>query len=305
MLTATAMKMSSVPVDLLRAAGQLQVSLLGEEHLAEVLEFLSERPIHTVMMAGFIRDNGMVSEHHRGSFYGCRQDGGRLEGVALIGHATLLETRTDRALAALAHKAQAQASTHMIMGEQERIAEFWRYYADKGQEMRLACRELLFELKPPIEVHKEMVALRSATAADLELIIPPQAQMAFEESGINPLEVDPEGFRRRCLRRIEHGRTWVLVEQGKLLFKAEIVSDTPEVIYLEGIHVAPEERGKGLGRNCMSQLTLTLFLRTRSVCILVNERNTAAHAFYRRAGFKFRGVYDTIFPEKEIVSEFD
>jgi uncharacterized protein len=298
MLTATAMKMSSIPVDLLHAAGQLQVTLLGEEHLAEVLEFLSERPIHTVTMAGFIRDNGMVSEHHRGSFYGCRKDGGQLEGVALIGHATLLETRTDRALAALAHKAQAQTSTHMIMGEQERIAEFWSYYADEGQEMRLACRELLFELQPPIEVHKEMVELRSATAADLELIIPPQAQMAFEESGINPLEVDPEGFRRRCLRRIERGRTWVLVEQGKLLFKAEIVSDTPEVNYLEGIHVAPDERGKGHGRKCLSQLTRTLFLRTRSVCILVNERNTAAHAFYRRAGFKFRGVYDTIFPER-------
>jgi RimJ/RimL family protein N-acetyltransferase len=298
MLTATAMKMSSVPVDLLRAVGQLQVSLLGEEHLAEVLEFLSERPIHTVTMAGFIRDNGMVSEHHRGSFYGCRAAGGRLEGVGLIGHATLLETRTDRALATLAQKAQAQTSTHMIMGEQEGIAEFWSYYADDGQEMRLACRELLFELKPPIEVHKEMFKLRSATAADLELIIPPQAQMAFEESGINPLEVDPEGFRRRCLRRIECGRTWVLVEQGKLLFKAEIVSDTPEVNYLEGIHVAPDERGKGHGRRCLSQLTRMLFLRTRSVCILVNERNTAAHAFYRRAGFKFRGVYDTIFLEK-------
>jgi predicted GNAT family acetyltransferase len=305
MLTATAMKMSSIPVDLLHAAGQLQVSLLGEEHLAEVLEFLSERPIHTVMMAGFIRDNGMVSEHNRGTFYGCRNDRGRLEGVALIGHATLLETHTDRVLEALAHKAQAHASTHMIMGEQERIAEFWSYYAGVGQEMRIACRELLFELKPRVEVHKGMPALRSATAADLELIIPPQAQMAFEESGINPLEVDPEGFRRRCLRRIERGRTWVLVEQGKLLFKAEIVSDTPEVNYLEGIHVAAHERGKGYGLQCLSQLTRMLFRRTRSVCVLVNERNTAADALYRRAGFKFRGVYDTIFLEKKIVSEFD
>jgi predicted GNAT family acetyltransferase len=299
MMTTTAIKMTSVPRDLLAAAGQLQVNLLGEEHLVEVLEFLSERPIHTVIMADFIRDNGMVSEHHRGAFYGCRTDGGRLEGVALIGHTTLLETRHARALAALAHQAQGYTSIHMIMGEQEKIVEFCSHYADQGQEMRLACRELLFELKPPVRVREEIRELRQATAADLELIIPAQARMAFEESEVNPLEVDPEGFRRRCLRRIEQGRSWVLVENEKLLFKAEIISDTPDVNYLEGIHVAADERGKGYGLKCMSQLTGMLFRRTRSVCILVNERNTAAHALYRRVGFKFRGVYDTIFLEKK------
>ena len=75
MLTATAMKMTSVPLDLLfRAAGQLTVSSLGEEHQVEVLEFLSGRPIHTVMMAGLIRDNGLVSKFNRGTFFGCRTE---------------------------------------------------------------------------------------------------------------------------------------------------------------------------------------------------------------------------------------
>ena len=300
MLTATAMKMTSVPLDLLLySTGQLTVSALGEEHRAEVLQFLSERPIHTVMMAGLIRDNGLVSEHNRGTFYGCRKGRGELEGVALIGHATLMETRTGRALEALAHQAKAYTRTHMIMGEQERILEFWSHYADEGQEMRLACRELLFELKPPVGVAEAVLELRPATEADLELIMPAQAQMAFEESGVNPLEVDSEGFRQRCLRRIERGRTWVLVKDGRLLFKAEIVSDTQDVNYLEGIHVASDERGKGYGLLCMSQLSRMLLRRTHSVCILVNERNTAAQAFYRKAGFKFRCVYDTIFLEKK------
>jgi len=296
MLIATAQKMTSVPVDLLhRAAGQLTVSPLGKEHRAEALKFLSKRPIHTVVMTGLIRDNGIVSEHNRGTFYGCRTERGELEGIALIGHATLLETRTDQSLEALAGQAQAYASTHLIMGEQERIAEFWSHYADGGQEVRLACRELLFELKRPVPVREAVPDLRPATAADLELIMPPHAQMAVEESGVNPLEVDAEGFRKRCLRRIERGRTWVLVENGRLLFKAEITSDTPDVNYLEGIYVAPEERGKGYGLQCLSQLTRILLRRTHSVCILVNERNTAAHAYYRKAGFEFRCVYDTIF----------
>src|SRR4026208_2095608 len=69
-------------------------SRLTNAETAEALSFLSRRPIHTVAMAGFIHDNGLVSALNRGTFYGCRNSGGELEGVALIGHATLLETTT-------------------------------------------------------------------------------------------------------------------------------------------------------------------------------------------------------------------
>src|SRR6266851_1145487 len=72
---------------------------LTEEERNEVLAFLAERPVHTVCIAGFIRDNGLVSPFNRGTFYGCRNSDGRLEGVALIGHATLIEARTARAMA--------------------------------------------------------------------------------------------------------------------------------------------------------------------------------------------------------------
>ncbi len=71
---------------------------LAEEDRNEVIAFLAERPIHTVCLVGFIRDNGLVSPHNRGTFYGARNSEGRLEGVALIGHATLIEARTARAM---------------------------------------------------------------------------------------------------------------------------------------------------------------------------------------------------------------
>jgi hypothetical protein len=35
---------------------------LTQEDQQEVLKFLSERPLHTVVMAGLIRDNGMESK---------------------------------------------------------------------------------------------------------------------------------------------------------------------------------------------------------------------------------------------------
>jgi len=279
-------------------AEPVTVYSLTNEHEQEVLAFLSARPIHTVAMAGFIRDNGLVSTLNRGTFYSCRNSQGNLEGIALIGHINLIETRTDRALEAFARVAQKYSRTHLIMGEQERIEEFWNYYREAGQQRRLACRELLFELCPSVMPKQSAPELRLATSEDIELVMPVQAQMAFEESGVNPMEKDPEGFRLRCLRRIQQGRTWVWVENNELIFKADIMADTPEVIYLEGIWVNSTARGQGIGMRCMSQLACTLLEQTNSICLLVNEQNEDAHKFYQKAGYKVVSRYDTIFLEQ-------
>lgn len=271
---------------------------LTEEDRNEVLAFLSENPVHTVCLSGFIRDNGLVSPHNRGTFYGSRNSEGRLEGVALIGHATLIDARTQRAMESFALVAQGFQHTHMILGEKDKVEQFWNYYADYGLEMRLACRELLFELRHAMQIREEVAGLRLATESDLEQIVPVQAAMAEAESGTNPLEIDAEGFRSRCARRIEMGRVWVLEDGGKLIFKADIMADTPDVVYLEGIWVNQTERGKGIGRKCMRQLCQDLLMRTKSVSVLVNEENRRAHTFYRMCNFKMRGVYDSIFLQR-------
>lgn len=281
----------STPLD---SGNASPIVTLAEEHKAEVLAFLSERPLHTVYLAGYILDNGIVSPLNRGSFYGYRNAAGKLEGVALIGHATLFEIRSDEALAAFASLAQSSPRTHMLMGEMEKVEHFWNLYVEGGQAPRLICRELLFEQRFPVEVKKPVFGLRRATLRDLEMLLPIHARMAFEESGVNPLEKDSNGFRLRCARRIEQGRVWVLIENGRLIFKADIISDTPDVVYLEGIYVDPEERGNGIGRRCLSQLTRNLLARTKTVSLLVNEMNQAASTFYAKAGFRLRAQYDTI-----------
>lgn len=277
----------------------VSVARLTNQDRNEVLAFLAERPIHTVCMVGFIRDNGLQSPLNRGTFYGCRNSEGRLEGVALIGHTTLIEIRTDRALKEFAPVAQVCTNTFMIMGEQERIEQFWNSYADEGQEIRLICRELLFELRRPPQVRVRVEGLRLATVDDLDVIAPVHAAMAEAESGVNPLIVDPVGFRQRCARRIEKGRVWVLVEDGQLIFKADIQADTPDVIYLEGIFVNSAKRGQGIGRACLAQLTQSLLKSSKSVCLLVNENNQSAQAFYRLSNFKLRGYYYTTFMQSE------
>jgi predicted GNAT family acetyltransferase len=269
----------------------------GDEE--EVLEFLSERPIHTVFMAGFIRDNGIVSPFNRGTFYACRDGRGHLEGVALIGHATLVEARSDEAMEAFARLAQEVGPAHMIMGEEAKIEAFWRHYSEAGRAPGLICREFLLEQRWPVEGFESVDGLRLAKLDDLGHVVSAHAALAYEEIGVNPLESDPIGFRLRTARRIAQGRVWVLIENNKLIFKADIVSDTPDVIYLEGVFVNPEERCKGYGSRCMMTLGRVLLSRAVSISLLVNEHNEAGLALYRKAGFQLRSYYNSIFLQEQ------
>jgi uncharacterized protein len=277
------------------SSAQAMICALADEHEAEALAFLSARPMHTVFMATLIRDNGLVSPLNRGTFYGCRDQSGRLKGLALIGHATIIETADDAALAHFARRAQNCPTAYLIRGEQERVARFWEHYEPRGRRPRLMCRELLMEQRPPVAVLEAVRDLRPATGEDLRLIMPVNAAMIADECGVNPLERDPVGFRVRLLRRIEQGRVWVWVQKGRLMFKADVLADTQAAAYLEGVWVHPDERGRGYGLHCLSQLSRLLLTHTEAVCLVVNETAPAAQAFYRKVGYKTAARYDTIY----------
>ena len=279
-----------------RTSGKaLRVKALRTEHKEEVLEFLSSRPIHTVCMAGYILDHGLVSKQNRGIFYGCRGVEGKLKGVALVGHATLIETQIDDALKAFAQLEHEYSRSHLVRGEHEMIQRFWSYYSKLGHEPRRACRELLFEQQAAPDIQGALPELRTATQDDLAQVLRINAEMIVSECGIDPLIKDPDGFRERIARRIDQGRVWVWSEQGRLIFKADIFAETPEMIYLEGINVAGTRRGSGHGTRCLAQLGKILLKRSRSICLLMNERKELLGDFYKKAGYQFRGVYDTIY----------
>jgi GNAT superfamily N-acetyltransferase len=273
-----------------------QVSELRDENAAEVLAFLALRPVHTVVMTSFINDNGLVSSLNRGKFYGFRDAEGRLEGVALIGHTTLVEARTEESLKAFAFVArESETPIHIIMSDGANAESFWQYYAGGAREPRLVCTELLFEMTFPVMVRETSEDLRLAAEDELLPIAEAHAEVALLESGVNPLEKDREGFLQRTLRRIRQERTFVVFEDGKLVFKADIVAETPEVVYLEGIYVAPEQRGLGTGSKCLSQLSRLLLNREKHVCLLSNVDFKEAHSAYVKAGFKSKDSCTTIF----------
>src|SRR5215213_8680039 len=124
MLRNTGLARASAPALYGMEAGSLAVTPLADSHRDEVLAFLNQRPTHTFMMGGLIRDNGLESPLNRGTFYACRDTAGRLEGVTLIGEITMLDARTEAALAAFARRTQSAPDLYMIIGEQGQVGGF-------------------------------------------------------------------------------------------------------------------------------------------------------------------------------------
>lgn len=273
-----------------------RLQLLTEANKAEVLEFLAAQPVHTVIMTSFIQDNGLESADNRGKFYGYRNTNGTLEGVALIGHTTIIEARSTDSLQAFAIIARdSETPIHVMMSSGNTTETFWKYFAGDASQPRLTCTEMLFELNFPFLVQQCEWNVRLAKAEELEQVAEAHAEVAFMESGVDPLLKDREGFLKRTMRRIEKERTFVVFENGKLLFKADIVCEAADVYYLEGIYVAPEMRGKGIGASCLAKLSLELLNRKQHICLLTNVDLKSAHRSFEKAGYKNTGNCTTIF----------
>ena len=119
--------------------------------------------------------------------------------------------------------------------------------------------------------------------------------MAVETSGVNPLQKDPVGFRQRYLRRIDKNRVWVLMKDRRLIFKLDVITETPDATYIEGVYVTREERGKGVGQSCLAAVGRKLLERTKAIHLFVESENTRTIAFYLKLGFDIAGRYDLLY----------
>jgi uncharacterized protein len=273
-----------------------RVQRLTENDRQEVLTFLSVRPVHTVAMKSFIIDNGMESELNRGNFVGYRNAYGELEGVALIGHSTLIEARTDTAMHAIAIMArQSQTPIHLVMSDGLAVETFWSYFSTSNDKPRMTCVEELFELRFPFLVKKCNWEVRFATLNELETVAEAQAECALLESGIDPMVKNRKGFLKRVARRIEQNRVYVVVENDKLLFKADVVALTYDTAYLEGVYVHPDRRGEGIGSECLAEVSLRLLSEVQNVCLLSNVEFKNAHKSFLKAGFQNTDRCTTLF----------
>jgi predicted GNAT family acetyltransferase len=116
----------------------------------------------------------------------------------------------------------------------------------------------------------------------------------LEELGVDPLERDAAGFRRRTLGQIHEKRSWLWVEDGTILFKAEASAWTPSAVQLQQVWVDPEVRNQGYAQRGLRHLSRLLLESTPAVCLFVRPENAAAIRVYEAVGMRRRGYYRSV-----------
>lgn len=273
----------------------LTVLPLRGEHTAEATAYLEAKPIETAYARGLIRDNGIEDAQNRGDFYACRGRDGRLRGVALLGEAILFTSDDEGATDALARFARQRFTPRLIRGECGAVGRFWETYAGVRSASHAPTGEHLLAMRAPVEGGEAAPGLRPATLEDLPLLVKVNAGLLRAEGGRDPLEGDPDGFCRRLAQRIERGRVWVWRDGDGLIFKTDLLADTPQAVYIEGVYVAPEWRGRGVGLRCLRRLGRALLDRSAAVCLTVRKDNDGARALYRKAGFQLHSEHATVY----------
>jgi hypothetical protein len=111
--------------------------------------------------------------------------------------------------------------------------------------------------------------------------------MFTEEVGISPTAGDGGAtYRARVSELIRAGRAFARIENGRVIFKAEIGSVTPHACQVQGVWVTPERRGEGLAAAGMAAVVQEAQRSIAPVVSLyVNDFNVPARAAYRRTGF--------------------
>src|ERR1043165_9773234 len=149
-------------------SGRCPIRALQERDRQAALNYLSARPISTVIMAGWLYERGIASEANRGTFYGYFDSDGRLDGVALIGRATLFETQNERALHEFTELAKTCDTVRMVMGEKEKMEVMLHHFARSNRKPRLVYHDLLYDFNVTTVLAQGVVGLRTATREYLE-----------------------------------------------------------------------------------------------------------------------------------------
>jgi predicted GNAT family acetyltransferase len=128
------------------------------------------------------------------------------------------------------------------------------------------------------------------------VLLPACVAMFTEEVGVSPVAVDGgAAYRVRVAELIRSGRSFARIEQGRVLFKAEIGSVTPSACQVQGVWVAPDLRGRGLSVPAMAAV-IDISLREIApvVGLYVNDFNAPARATYRHVGMSDRGTFMSV-----------
>jgi predicted GNAT family acetyltransferase len=137
--------------------------------------------------------------------------------------------------------------------------------------------------------------VRQVKPEELDTYLVAAIDMFIGEVGVDPRLGDGgRGYRRRVASLIAAGRAWARFENGEVVFKAEVGSQSPTVSQIQGVWVHPEWRGRGLGTAGTATLAAVIVGTGRTASLYVNDFNAVARATYDRIGFDEIGTFATV-----------
>ncbi|WP_394214555.1 GNAT family N-acetyltransferase [Brachybacterium vulturis] len=206
---------------------------------------------------------------------------------------------TDRALTDFGrHQVSRPRRSSSLVGDRRAVEILWRTLAEVwGAEVREHrwSQPLLLAEDPPVP-RLTPVGLRAAVPGEEAAVFPAAVAMFREEVGVDPVAGDGgRAYRARIGELIRRGRTYVVIEDGEVLFKADVGALFGDVAQIHGVWVRPDQRGRGLGRAGMAELVQQVSRdHAPRVSLYVNDFNAPARRAYAAAGFRQVGELSTI-----------
>jgi uncharacterized protein len=226
--------------------------------------------------------------------YGPRR---RLESVCWAGAHLTLVAATSPAVAAYADLLSGESRVcSSIIGHADAVLDLWQRlepHWGAARQVRASQPLLVTDTPPAVAADPEV---RLARPDELDVLWPAAAHMYTEEVGVSPTAEDGgRAHRARVARLLRMRRSYARVVDGQVIFKADLAAVSRHTVQVQGVWVAPEWRGRGIGAAAMSAVVRDALRRVApTVSLYVNDYNLPAQRLYRRCGFRQVGTLATV-----------
>ena len=269
--------------------------LLTDHDRDEVLALCDRDPIANIFVGARIRAVGIDPSRLGGQMWGY-SDGGQLTALCYSGANLVPVEAGPDAVTAFASRARMQGRRcSSIVGPAEAVSQLWSHLAPSWgppRDVRPVQPVLAMSGLSPIEPDP---LVRMVRPRELDVVLPSCIAMFTEEVGVSPIGADGGvAYRARMADLIAAGRSFARIDDGKVIFKAEIGAVTPHASQVQGVWVPPEVRGRGHAIHGMAAVVRAALQLAPVVTLYVNDFNAPARAAYRRVGFTQAGTFMSV-----------
>lgn len=270
--------------------------VLDGRDLPEVRALLAIDPVVDCFVSSRL-DNGGIDPWRLGAEVWGYGERGKLSALCYSGANLVPVQAGPDALRAFAERARRQGRRcSSIVGPAEAVEQLWALLAPSwGRAREIRAHQPLLRIDEPPSVEPD-AEVRRVRPDELEVLLPACVAMFTEEVGVSPLAGDGGAlYRARIEELIASGQAWARIQDGAVLFKAEVGAASGGVCQVQGVWVHPALRGRGLGTAGMAAVVEQARAKIAPVVSLyVNDFNVAARRAYERVGFVQVGTFASV-----------